>query len=65
MAKKKRAPTQVGSIRHKDKRKNMATAELRRLPCFRGLLWIRCVAETKRGREGRLARLPGLPAVDG
>jgi hypothetical protein len=29
---------------------------------FGDLLWIRCVAETKWGREGRLARLPGLAA---
>src|SRR5438105_12012534 len=34
-----------------------------RAPCFRGVWWIRYVAETRRGRESMLARLPGLAAV--
>ena len=34
----------------------------RRVPCFRGLLRIRCISETRRCRESMLARLPGLAA---
>jgi hypothetical protein len=35
------------------------------MPYSRDRLWIRCVSETKRGRESRLARLPGLAAAYG
>src|SRR6266852_7137341 len=34
----------------------------RRVPCFRGPLRIRCVAETTRGRESMFARLSDLAA---